>query len=298
MLISRISRSLITVALVVTLLCSFSMVALADTTTPTPTPTPSPTLPPELKLKCDLPSYSENSATSFYYNVELTYSGSDTITVNLSTTPPQGWSSYVTYSSKEVTSIPIGPMAYGSPDSKTLSVNMTPKSGQTPGPGQYTLTLKATSGDMSKSIELRGEIKSKYTFSMYTPSGNLATKATAGKVNNFSIEISNIGSSTLKDINLNASNPNDWLVKFEPDKISSLDAGQKSQINVVITPPKDKTIAGDYNVTLGASNTEASNSMVIRVTVETPTIWGIIAIIIIVVVIAGLAFLFLKLGRR
>ena len=143
---SRFSRILITLALVVTLLCSFSVTAAlaADT----PTPTPSPTLPVELKLTCDVPSYTENSATSFYFNVNLTYSGTDTVTVNLSTTPPQGWNSTVTYTSKEVTSVPIGPLAYGSPDSKTLTVNMAPNAGQTPDPGEYKMTLKATAGDL------------------------------------------------------------------------------------------------------------------------------------------------------
>jgi uncharacterized membrane protein len=38
--------------------------------------------------------------------------------------------------------------------------------------------------------------------------------------------------------------------------------------------------------------------MQVRVTVLTPSIWGWVGIIIIVVVIVGLALLFMRLGRR
>ncbi len=296
---SRFSRILISLALVVTLLCSFSLTAvMAADGTPTPTPTPTPTGPPELKMTCDIPAYSEASVTSFYYNVYLTYSGNDTVTVNLSTTAPQGWTSWVTYAGKQITSVPIGPFAYGSPDSKTLSLSLSPAPGKSPEPGEYTVTLKATAGALSQSIDLTGILRARYGFSINTASGNLATKATAGKVNNLAVEMFNTGSVALDSISLNSYKPEGWIVTFEPAKVDSLGAGQTAQANVVITPPKDKTIAGDYNITLSASNNNVSSSIVIRVTVETPAIWGTVALIVIVLVIAGLAVLFLKLGRR
>jgi uncharacterized membrane protein len=251
-----------------------------------------------LKVTCDVPSYAENSVTSFYYNVILTYSGEDTVTVNVSSSAPQGWNSYVTYTSKQVTSVPMGPMAYGSPDSKTLSINLSPNAGQSPEPGEYKMTFKATSGNLSKSIDLTAIIKAKYVFSLNTSNGNLATKATAGKVNNLAIEMYNTGSATLDNLVFNAQKPDGWVITFEPTKIDKLTAGQTAQANVIITPPKDKTVAGDYNITLSSSNNEVNSSLVIRVTVETPAIWGTVAVIVIVVVIVGLAVLFLKLGRR
>jgi uncharacterized membrane protein len=297
---TRFLRFLITLALVVTLLCSFSITAVtADDTTPTPSPTPSALLPPpELKLTCDVPSYTENSATSFYFTVNLSYSGLDTVTVNLSTTPQQGWNSYVTFTSKEVTSVPIGPMTYATPDVKSLSVNFAPNSGTTPEPGTYKLNLKATSGIYSASIDLSGTIKAKYAFSMNTSNSNLAMKATAGKANNLAIEMVNTGSVALENIALNSQKPDGWVITYSPEKIDTIAAGQTVQANVVITPPKDKTVAGDYNITLSSTNPHVMQSLVIRVTVETPTIWGTVALIIIVLVIVGLAVLFLKLGRR
>jgi len=68
-------------------------------------------------------------------------------------------------------------------------------------------------------------------------------------------------------------------------------------VNGVIPPPT-KTIAGDYNISLRAIGERASDNIELRVTVLTPTIWGGAGIGIAVAVIAGLAVLFKRLGRR
>jgi len=270
-----------------------------ETATPTPTTSPTPTpLVPEIKLESDIPAYSDNSGMTFNYNVSLSYSGNDTVTVNLSTTNPQGWTSYVTYTSREITSVPMGPLNFGSPDSKTLSINLSPNSGNSPEPGEYVLTLKATAGQLSDTIELKAIVKAKYSFSMTSTSGRLNTTAVSGKENHFSLSLSNTGSVPLENISLTSSMPSGWTITFNPANIESLGAGQMQQTDVVITPQEGKTVAGDYMITLRASNANVSSSSDIRVTVETSSIWGVVSIAIIVLVIAGLAVLFLKLGRR
>jgi len=51
-------------------------------------------------------------------------------------------------------------------------------------------------------------------------------------------------------------------------------------------------------LTFTASGEKSTDGAEIRVTVETPTIWGIIGIGIIVIVIVGVAIIFTRLGRR
>ncbi|MCK5566872.1 MAG: hypothetical protein KAI62_03100, partial [Actinomycetia bacterium] len=60
----------------------------------------------------------------------------------------------------------------------------------------------------------------------------------------------------------------------------------------------DKAIAGDYMVSFRASSDNAEDDIELRITVETPTIWGILGIAIIVIVIIGVAIIFARLGRR
>jgi len=79
--------------------------------------------------------------------------------------------------------------------------------------------------------------------------------------------------------------------------VENLAPGLAQDVDVVIEPP-EKTIAGDYSITIRADSEETSDSLEFRVTVETPTIWGWVGIAIVLVVIAGLAVLFRQLGRR
>ncbi len=329
---SRLLKLLISLALVITLVGGFTATVVSaqdssPTATPTPTPTPTPTTnptttvtvtttatatpspsasptptptgPPDLKLTCDVPSYSDNSGASFNYTVNVSYTANDQVMVNLSLTNPPGWTSYLTYSGKEVSSIPLGPLNYGSPDSKAVSINLSPNSGTTPDPGDYKLTLKATTGSIVKTIDLTATVKDKFGFSMTTTDGKLNTTADAGKDNEFKFNANNTGSAALENITFSSSKPEGWTITFNPEKITSLSGGQSQQdIGVIIKPPEGKTVAGDYMITLSAYNSNVSSSMQVRVTVQTSSIWGVVSIIIIVVVIAGLAVLFLRLGRR
>jgi uncharacterized membrane protein len=298
---SRLQNIFLSLLVVIVVLVGFAAIPMAvsaEDTTATATATATPEPPPELKLNCDIPTYSDNSGSSFNFSVGISYSGNTTVTVNLSAAAPQGWYSLIMYSSKEVSSLPMGPMMYSSPDSKSISVTMYPNSGNSPDVGQYKLTLTASTGDLSKSIDLTAVVKAKYQFSMSTDSGKLSTTATAGKENSYSFNLKNEGSVTLENINLNVSKPENWEVTFVPDKVSSIGAGQTQKVDVKFKPPSGKTVAGDYIITLRSSNEHVASSMDVRVTVETSSMWGVISIIIIVVVIAGLAFLFLRLGRR
>jgi uncharacterized membrane protein len=295
MLKSRVAHFILGLTLVITLLVGFGGAAVFADTTPTPTATP---IPVELKLSCDVPSYSDNAGSTFNYNVTLSYSGADTITVNLSATNDPGWTSLLSYSAKQISSIPIGPLSYGSPDTRTLSVSYSANTGTTPTIGPHKLIIKATSGSFSKELELTAIVKSYYSISLTTPSGNLATSTISGKENTMTMRIVNNSSVALENVTVNAQKPDNWEISFKPDsKIASIPAGQSADVSVVIKPPKD-TITGDYNITLSANDSNISQSMVIRVMVSASSIWGFLSIAIIVVVIAGLAFLFMKLGRR
>ena len=83
----------------------------------------------------------------------------------------------------------------------------------------------------------------------------------------------------------------------DPEDVESLDAGITEEIDLIINPP-EKTIAGDYMLTVRVSSENSNDSIDIRVTVLTPTIWGWVGIGIIVVVVIGVAVIFARLGRR
>jgi len=295
---SRLNRLFISLSLVIVLLCGFialPAVVMAQDATSTPTPTPAPE--PKLTIKSNIPSYSDDAGTTFNFDVTLEYTGTDRITVNLTNSEPQDWFTYIQYLGKQVNSIDIGPAQFGSA-SASFTLYLAPDTGKIPDPGDYTVDLRATSGKFDTSITLKANVKAKYSFSMFSETGRLSTVATAGEANHYTINLQNLGSVPLENVTLNSTKPTDWVVTFSPEKIDSLGTNQTSQVDVVITPPSGKTIAGDYMVTLRAMNENVNDSMDVRVTAQTPSIWGWVGIIIVVVVIAGIVVLFLKLGRR
>jgi len=133
---------------------------------------------------------------------------------------------------------------------------------------------------------------------MNSDTGRLSMNAEAGKDNHYTVVLTNSGSEPLTNISFSSDKPDNWVIKFSPDKVDSLAAGKTQQIDITVAPPSGKTIAGDYMITLRANNDKVSSTMDVRVTALTPTIWGWVGIIIVVVVVIGLGALFLKLGRR
>jgi uncharacterized membrane protein len=298
MLKSRIMRLLLFVSLVITMIGLMGTAALAADETPTPTPTPTPP-PPTLTLDSKYPSISADSGAIYTYDVSIIYQGTERKTFTMDVTAPQGWSAFTSsgYPEKEITSVQIDPGAYGS-STESIKLNLGPNYGLSPDPGNYNVTLKVSSGSLVASITLEAKVKAKYALSMTTESGNLATSATAGRDNHFSFKIVNSGSAVIDNLNLTSSAPSGWTITFKPTRVDSLGAGQTQQIDAVITPTEGKTIAGDYMITLKSDNGKNTASMDVRVTVETPSIWGWLAFVIVAVVILGLLVLFWKMGRR
>jgi len=130
-----------------------------------------------------------------------------------------------------------------------------------------------------------------------TKTGRLSTDVTSGKDNHYKLLLKNNGSSNIENISLTSSEPEGWKITFDTDKIEVLEAGEDMEIDANISPA-DKAIAGDYMVKFNAKSENAEDDIELRITVETPTIWGIVGIAVIVIVIIGIAFIFARLGRR
>ena len=295
---SRRIHVLFSLILVISVLSGFFLsqtaVFAADATPSTPTAQPT------LVLDSTYPVISADSGSSFTFSVNIKYAGYDKKTFDLAVTAPPGWTANVTagYPVSQISAIQILATDIATPVTQSVTVNLTPDLGNYPEPGNYDATLKVSSGSLSQTIDLRAIVKAKYLFALTTSTGNLATQATAGDANHFSFEVINTGSATLEKLNLTSTNPEGWVISFTPSNVESLGAGQTAQVDAVITPPQGKTIAGDYMINFKADTGSISQAMDVRVTVLTPTIWGWVGIIVIVVVIAGLAVLFMRLGRR
>jgi len=253
----------------------------------------------KLELECKFPVLSGESGDTYETEVDVNYQGAERKRFDLTLSVPKDWRALAesSYPKKEIAAIELGP-AETYPATEKITVTFAPVYWYLPEPGEYVVTLEVSSGDLRDSIELTGKVTAKYELDMGTETGRLNTEATAGEDKHFGIVLVNSGSAAIEDVTFSSSKPEGWSIKFEPEKVDSVESGFTQDVDVIISAPKGKTIAGDYVITINASSKKVNDSLELRVTVLTPSIWGWVGIIIVLVVIAGLAVIFRQLGRR
>jgi len=258
--------------------------------------------PPEEKLElvCKYPTFEGKSGDSFEFEVGLRWLGGQPTTFDLVITEVSPrWTATIVAGYPEKTIFGIG-LEAEMQWPETIRVKLAPVAGELPEPGEYITTLQASSGDIKETVELKAVVTALYRFAFYPATGRLNTEVTAGQENHLTVEVANTGTVDINKFNFISSKPSGWTITFNPTRIDSLAPGMAKQVDVTIEPP-GKTIAGDYLVTMTAVSEEflvSPRELELRVTALTPTIWGWVGVIIVLVVIAGLGVIFRRLGRR
>jgi len=254
-------------------------------------------IPVELDFNVVYPKLSAKAGSNFEFSVELTYKGEEEATIDLFVEAPEDWYTTITpsYGSSQITAVKISPGG-----KETLKINVYPSVlVESQEAGDYEIIVRAENEDLGVSGEtsLTATITATYGLDFTAKYGTYNTKATSGKNNKYDMVLENTGSDEIENITFTSDAPQKWIVKFNPEKIDKLQANESKDIEVTITPP-EKTIAGDYMLNFSVKSEDASDNADIRVTVETPSIWGWIGIAIIVIVVIGVAIIFARLGRR
>ncbi len=261
--------------------------------------TPPPQPPEEIIVSPTYPRVEAIAGGSFDFEVEVRYNGYQARVFDLQVQKPKNWDVYMTAQyekERKISAIKIEPS--GVVGTKIRLVATAPFF-PLPEPGPYKITLEAVSGELKGSGELTAVITAKYFMSTVPAlEERYNTTAQAGRDNFFSIKVRNLSTATIDNIKFSSTKPEGWTISFKPDKIESLNAIDEQTVDVNIKPAA-KTIVGDYVITLTAAGTQVSaGEMAVRVTVESPSIWGWVGVGIILVVVAGVIGVFMQFSRR
>jgi uncharacterized membrane protein len=253
-----------------------------------------------LDVSCDFPTASGKSGDAFDFVVKVLWQGSQAKVFNLTATTPPGWQATIL---RVYTQTQIGAMRIDAnrETADTIGVNLTPVSWYKPDPGEYpvTVTVASEDGQFTKSFELKAVITAKYQFVMEPVSGRFSTEAVAGEDNVYSVMLKNTGATAIQDVIFSSDKPENWSVIFTPGKVSSLEPGTSQQVDVIIKPPRNRTIAGDYVISLSANSKEYTpDEVVLKTSILTPPVLNWTGIFIVVAVVGGLAALFWQLSQR
>jgi uncharacterized repeat protein (TIGR01451 family) len=301
--ISIITCLVIGLSLMCLSIASYASDNVTATPTPAPTITPEPATEPApadtVTFSTEFPTLDIVATGSFQFNLTLSYYGSTQRVFDLKASVPSGWDVYFQpqyETGKRISSITIDSSYSGT--SKQITLTATTPTSPAPDAGDYKILVQATSGNLTGSLQLVARVTAKYGLYVIPVNQLYNTTAQAGKNNVYSIQLSNTGSATLNNLTFTSTHPDGWEIKFTPDKLDALKTTDTITVDVNIKPPP-KTVSGDYMITLQVSGKEATaETMDIRVTVNTPTIWGWVGVLIIVVVVVGLFLIIMRFGRR
>ncbi|TMA98179.1 MAG: hypothetical protein E6J74_02175 [Deltaproteobacteria bacterium] len=246
-----------------------------------------------IKLNSQYPVLSTASGQTLKFTVDLKNEINKPLTTSLVAQPPQGWTVRFKpqFGDQQISSIQLKENG-----SETLSVEIdTPATAEAK---EYPVAITARAGGYEASANIKVSLKGTQDLKMGSLAGTLNTSVTAGTKTPIDFVVGNAGTAPIRNLGFVTKKPSDkWTVEFKPDKIDSLGPQEVKQIKMEILAP-DRTIAGDYLLTLTANSPETNKSVEFRVTVSTPTIWGWVGFGIVGLVVLGLAIVFFRLGRR
>jgi len=246
-----------------------------------------------LKMESQYPVLSGASNQTFKFSIELENETDEALTTALSAQAPPGWRVAI---KPQFEDTQISSIALKKDSTETLSVEINPP--VTAKAGDYPITIKARSGSFQTENKLKITLTGTYDLQVGTPPpGNLNTFITAGEKAQVVFLIGNAGTAALRNLSFLSTKPEKWNVKFEPEKIDSLEVGEVREVKTEILAPK-RTIAGDYLLVVTSNSPDVNKSIEYRVTVSTPTVWGWIGFVIVILVVLGLGGVFVRLGRR
>lgn len=245
-----------------------------------------------LKFTTDYPNVRGQPGSSFTFRFDLVNQADQERTVNFEATTPKDWEIVFRpgYESRQISSLPLKSGA-----SQTINVDITaPRRVEA---GNYKFVVRAISDNDRVEVPLTITIVGTPSLSLNTATGQLNTRVSVDSPSKITLVLRNTGTAPLPNVTFSSYKPDGWEVTFDPDKLDTLPVGETKEVNMTIKP-SNRALAGDYMVTVTASGSQASESKEIRVTVETPTTWGLAAVGAIAVVVLGLAFVFARFSRR
>lgn len=194
------------------------------------------------------------------------------------------------FSEQEITGLPVK-----AGDSAQIDVRVAAPRG-TPA-GTYPITVTALAGTMSASEALTLEITGEPRLKMAPPDERLSGTAYLGVETPLQLQIENMGTAPAEDLRLTGFAPANWSLRLEPAQIDRLAPGEHAMVTAVFKPG-EKSLAGDYLLTLEAHGRGTEATLEYRVTALTSTLWGLVGIALAAVALLMVDLVVARHGRR
>jgi uncharacterized membrane protein len=249
-------------------------------------------LPAKLSVVSKLPSLRGSPKSNFEYTLTIKNDSGRNVTASFAAEAPNNFETSFTeaYGTQELSSIPIE-----AGQSKDIKLKVRPPSTIDAGHFPVSVTVKAE--DATAKTELALDVVGEPQLQIAGRDGLLSARATAGQQSSIPVVVTNSGTAPAENIALAATAPTGWKVTFDPATIERLVPGKDAEVQALVTP-SDKSLAGDYMVSVRANSRGESASSQFRTTVATSTVWGMAGAGVIGVALLLMLGAVARFGRR
>ncbi|HLG83534.1 MAG TPA: NEW3 domain-containing protein [Bradyrhizobium sp.] len=249
-------------------------------------------LPAKLSVKAQLPSLRGSPKSNFEYTLSIKNDSGRDVTASFEAQAPENFETSFTeaYGTQELSSIPIP-----AGQSKDIKLKVRPPSTIDAGHFPVSVTVKAE--DATAKTDLALEVVGQPQLQVAGRDGLLSARAVAARQTSIPVVVTNTGSAPAENVKLSASSPSGWKVTFNPETIDRLVPGKDTEVQALVTP-SDKSLAGDYMVSVNANSRGESASSQFRITVNTSTVWGMVGAGVIGVALLLMLGAVARFGRR
>jgi uncharacterized membrane protein len=249
-------------------------------------------LPAKLTVTTKLPELRGSPKSNFEYTLTIKNDSGRNLTTSFSAQAPTNFETSFTeaYGTQELSAIPIE-----AGQSKDIKLKVRPPSTIDAGHFPVVVTVKAE--DASAKTDLALDVVGQPQLQVAGRDGLLSARAVAAQQTSVPVVVTNSGTAPAENVTLNASAPTGWKVTFEPKEIERLVPGKDAEVQALITP-SEKSLAGDYMVSVRANSRGESASSQFRITVATSTVWGIAGAGVIGVALLLMLGAVARFGRR
>lgn len=246
----------------------------------------------DVTLATDFPSQKGSASTTFTFNLTLQNGTAQDLTYSVTAQGPDAtWTVDATLTGQSTAASAI--VKAGS----STGVTVTAKAPDGIAAGSYQIQVSATAGTKQIQKQLEVDVTGSYTLTMSTPNQVLSTSGSAGSETDQQFTLTNGGTAPITNVNVSGSGPTNWKFTFDQPTVASIPAGESVTVTAKITPSTD-AITGDYQLTFTAAGDQATATQMIRFTVETSPLWGIVGVALILAIAAGVWLIFRRYGRR
>jgi uncharacterized membrane protein len=249
-------------------------------------------LPAKLTVTTKLPELRGSPKSNFEYTLTIKNDSGRKLTASFAADAPNNFETSFTeaYGTQELSAIPID-----AGQSKDIKLKVRPPS--TIDAGHFPVTVKVDAEDASAKTDLALDVVGQPQLQLAGRDGLLSARAVAAQQSSIPVVVTNSGTAPADNVKLNASAPTGWKISFEPETIERLVPGKDAEVQALITP-SEKSLAGDYMVSVRANSRGESASSQFRITVATSTVWGMAGAGVIGVALLLMLGAVARFGRR